>query len=117
MKKKTVPKPEFTNAIRDEAINDINAAVEEYIKERNVDIPVYAPIQQPTENLQIEPKKRVQWGDNIEKTFDNQSPVIDYNDKINILDDHVKKMGYEIIELNNRIKFLENILSNFNGSR
>jgi hypothetical protein len=117
MTKKTVPKPEFTNAIRDEAINDIGSAVEEYMKQRNADIPAYAPIQPQIEDLPTEPKKRVQWGDNIEKIFDNQLPVVDYTDKIKTLEDHVKKMANEITELNGRIKSLENILSNVNTSR
>ena len=117
MTKKTVPKPEFTNAIRDEAINDIGSAVEEYMKQRDADIPTYAPILQPTEDLPTEPKKRVQWGDNIEKIFDNQLPVVDYTDKIKTLEDYVKNMANEITELNGRIKSLENILSNVNTSR
>ena len=117
MTKKTVPKPEFTNAIRDEAINDIGSAVEEYMKQRDADIPAYAPIQPPTEELPTEPKKRVQWGDNIEKIFDNQLPVVDYTDKIKTIEDYVKKMANEITELNGRIKSLENILSNVNTSR
>jgi hypothetical protein len=117
MTKKTVPKPEFTNAIRDEAINDIGSAVEEYMKQRDADIPAYAPIQQPTEDLSTEPKKRVQWGENIEKTFDNQLPVVDYTDKIKTIEDYVKKMGNDITELNGRIKSLENILSNVSTSR
>jgi hypothetical protein len=117
MTKKTVPKPEFTNAIRDEAINDIGSAVEEYMKQRDADIPTYAPILQPTEDLPTEPKKRVQWGDNIEKIFDNQLPVVDYTDKIKTIEDYVKKMGNDITELNGRIKSLENILSNVSTSR
>ena len=117
MTKKTVPKPEFTNAIRDEAINDIGSAVEEYMKQRDADIPAYAPIQQQTEELPTEPKKRVQWGDNIEKIFDNQLPVVDYTDKIKTIEDYVKKMGNDITELNDRIKSLENILSNVSTSR
>ena len=87
MVNKPVPKPEFTNAIKDEVINDIGSAVEEYMKQRNADIPAYSPVKTSEEiTLNVEelpePKKRVQWGDNSERTFDNQQPVIDYAEKI-----------------------------------
>lgn len=124
MTKKTVPKPEFTNAIKDEAINDIGSAVEEYMKQRNADIPAYSPIQ-PKEVIElnveelppIEQKKRVQWGDNSEHTFDNQQPVIDYSEKIKVLEERVQMMDGLIKELMGKITILENALVDIKSSR
>ena len=124
MTKKTVPKPEFTNAIKDEAINDIGSAVEEYMKQRNADIPAYSPIQ-PKEVIElnveelppIEQKKRVQWGDNSEHTFDNQQPVIDYTEKIKALEERVQMMDGLIKELMGKITILENALVDIKPSR
>jgi hypothetical protein len=124
MTKKSVPKPEFTNAIKDEAINDIGSAVEEYMKQRNADIPAYAPIQ-PKEVIElnveelppIEQKKRVQWGDNSEHTFDNQQPVIDYSEKIKSLEDRIQIMDGLIKELIGKITILENSLVDIKPSR
>ena len=124
MTKKTVPKPEFTNAIKDEAINDIGSAVEEYMKQRNADIPAYAPIQ-PKEVIElnveelppIEQKKRVQWGDNSEHTFDNQQPVTDYTEKFKAIEERVQIMDGLIKELMGKITVLENALVDIKPSR
>jgi hypothetical protein len=111
MVNKPVPKPEFTNAIKDKVINDIGSAVEEYMKQRNADIPAYSPVK-TTEELTLnieelpEPKKRVQWGDNSERTFDNQQPVIDYAEKIKALEIHVQKLDAIIADLVGQVKAL-----------
>ena len=112
MVKKPVPKPEFTNAIKDDVINDISSAVEEYMKQRNADIPAYSPIKPNEEiNLNIEEipetKKRVQWGDNSEHTFDNQQPVIDYSEKIKALESQIRQMDTIINDMVKRIETLE----------
>lgn len=112
MIKKPVPKPEFTNTIKDDVINDIGSAVEEYMKQRNADIPAYSPIKPNEEiNLNIEEipeiKKRVQWGDNSEHTFDNQQPVIDYSEKIKTLESQIYQMDTIINGLVKRIETLE----------
>jgi hypothetical protein len=112
MVKKPVPKPEFTNAIKDDVINDISSAVEEYMKQRNADIPAYSPIKPNEEiNLNIEEipetKKRVQWGDNSEHTFDNQQPVIDYSEKIKALESQIRQMDTTINDMVKRIETLE----------
>jgi len=112
MVKKPVPKPEFTNAIKDDVINDISSAVEEYMKQRNADIPAYSPIKPNEEiNLNIEEipetKKRVQWGDNSEHTFDNQQPVIDYSEKIKALETQIRQMDTIINNMVKRIETLE----------
>lgn len=124
MTNKTVPKPEFTNAIKDEAINDIGSAVEEYMKQRNADIPQYAPVK-PKEEIQLnieeiptqEPKKRVQWGDNSERTFDNQQPVIDYSERINALETTIKNMDTSLKEMFKKIEYLENTLADIKTTR
>ena len=112
MVKKPVPKAEFANAIKDDVINDIGSAVEEYMKQRNADIPAYAPIKTNEEiKLNVEelpePKKRVQWGDNSERTFDNQQPVIDYTEKIKILEARIQQMDMIINGMIGRIESLE----------
>ncbi len=112
MIKKPVPKPEFTNTIKDDVINDIGSAVEEYMKQRNADIPAYSPIKPNEEiNLNIEEipetKKRVQWGDNSEHTFDHQQPVIDYSEKIKTLESQIYQMDTIINGLVKRIETLE----------
>ena len=115
MVNKPVPKPEFTNAIKDEVINDIGSAVEEYMKQRNADIPAYSPVK-TTEEITLnveelpEPKKRVQWGDNSERTFDNQQPVIDYAEKIKALETHVQQLDSIIADLVGQVKALGKIL-------
>lgn len=111
MVNKPVPKPEFTNSIKDEVINDIGSAVEEYMKQRNADIPAYSPVK-TTEEITLnveelpEPKKRVQWGDNSERTFDTQQPVIDYAEKIKALETHVQQLDAIIADLVGQVKAL-----------
>lgn len=111
MVNKPVPKPEFTNAIKDEVINDIGSAVEEYMKQRNADIPAYSPVK-TTEEITLnveelpEPKKRVQWGGNSERIFDNQQPVIDYSEKIKALETHVQQLDAIIADLVGQVKAL-----------
>ena len=112
MVKKPVPKAEFANAIKDDVINDIGSAVEEYMKQRNADIPAYAPIKTNEEiklNVEelLEPKKRVQWGDNSERTFDNQQPVVDYAEKIKALETRIQQMDAIINGMIGRIESLE----------
>ena len=111
MVNKPVPKPEFTNSIKDDVINDIGSAVEEYMKQRNADIPAYSPVK-TTEEITLnveelhEPKKRVQWGDNSERIFDNQQPVIDYSEKIKALETHVQQLDAIIADLVGQVKAL-----------
>ena len=112
MVKKPVPKAEFANAIKDDVINDIGSAVEEYMKQRNADIPAYAPIKTNEEiKLNVEelpePKKRVQWGDNSEHTFDNQQPVVDYTEKIKALETRIQQMDAIMNGMLGRIESLE----------
>jgi hypothetical protein len=82
------------------------------MKQRNADIPAYSPIKPNEEiNLNIEEipetKKRVQWGDNSEHTFDNQQPVIDYSEKIKALETQIDQMDIIINGLITRIETLE----------
>ena len=108
MIKKEVPTPHFTENVKDEAILDLNSVVEAYKRNRNEDVDIIIPssnlvtpnlvtpnlVTQKTLlnlndtkpiSLTIEelPKKVVQWGENIEHVFDNNSSIIE-NKIINI---------------------------------
>jgi hypothetical protein len=81
MVKKEVPTPTFTENVKDEAILDLNSAVEAYRRNRNEDAGIIIP-PPPAANaepisIKIEelPKKVVQWGDNTEHIFDNNYSV------------------------------------------
>jgi hypothetical protein len=81
MVKKEVPTPTFTENVKDEAILDLNSAVEAYRRNRNEDagiiIPPPASANAEPISIKIEelPKKVVQWGDNTEHIFDNNYSV------------------------------------------
>jgi len=91
MVKKEVPTPTFTENVKDEAIVDLNSAVEAYKRNRNEDAGIIIPpppANAPSANalpaktqemvsITIEelPKKVVQWGDNTEHIFDNNYSV------------------------------------------
>jgi hypothetical protein len=94
MVKKEVPTPTFTENVKDEAIVDLNSAVEAYKRNRNEDagiiippppanapsanaVPAKTPSTEESVSITIEelPKKVVQWGDNTEHIFDNNYSV------------------------------------------
>jgi hypothetical protein len=91
MVKKEVPTPTFTENVKDEAIVDLNSAVEAYKRNRNEDAGIIIPPPsanappanavpaktQESVSITIEelPKKVVQWGDNTEHIFDNNYSV------------------------------------------
>lgn len=94
MVKKEVPTPTFTENVKDEAIVDLNSAVEAYKRNRNEDagiiippppanapsanaLPAKTPSTEESVSITIEelPKKVVQWGDNTEHIFDNNYSV------------------------------------------
>ena len=96
MVKKEVPTPTFTENVKDEAILDLNSAVEAYKRNRNEDAGIIippppanapsanapsankkTPSTEETISISIEelPKKVVQWGDNTEHIFDNNYSV------------------------------------------
>jgi len=79
MTKKTVPTPSFTENIKDEAIGDIGLAVNEYMKQRDMDAKMFAP-KEPLVPVAIEIQeieeldntfsaKKVKWGENTEHVY------------------------------------------------
>lgn len=83
MTKKTVPTPSFTENIKDEAIGDIGSAVNEYMKQRDMDAKMFAP-KEPIAPISIEIQerpldveeiddtfsaKKVKWGENTEHVY------------------------------------------------
>ena len=102
MTKKTVPTPTFNDSIKDEAIQDITKALNEYKNIRDADI---MPIQDPPIRIQIsdpidisletqEPashRKQVQWGENTEHLFDKTQSIYEsaLMKKIQTLEDKI----------------------------
>lgn len=102
MTKKTVPTPTFNDSIKDEAIQDITKALNEYKNIRDADI---MPIQDPPIRIQIsdpidisldtqEPashRKQVQWGENTEHLFDKTQSIYEsaLMKKIQALEDKI----------------------------
>ncbi len=95
MVKKETPTPHFTENVKDEAIVDLNSAVEAYKRNRNEDADVVIP--KPADSVavqkldlsnaqpislvveEIPAKKGVQWGNNTEHVFDNNHSIIQNN--------------------------------------
>ncbi len=80
MTKKTVPTPTFKENIKDEAIGDIGSAVNEYMKQRDLDSKMFAPKEplsqgKPVISLDVEEidnnfsAKKVKWGENTEHVY------------------------------------------------
>ena len=74
MTKKTVPTPTFKENVKDEAIGDIGSAVNEYMKQRDLDSKMFAP-KEPVVTLNVEEiddhfsAKKVKWGENTEHVY------------------------------------------------
>ena len=74
MTKKTVPTPTFKENVKDEAIGDIGTAVNEYMKQRDLDSKMFAP-KEPVVTLNVEEiddnfsAKKVKWGENTEHVY------------------------------------------------
>lgn len=83
MTKKTVPTPTFKENVKDEAIGDIGTAVNEYMKQRDLDSKMFAPkepltpvvVQTADISLNVEEiddhfsAKKVKWGENTEHVY------------------------------------------------
>ena len=83
MTKKTVPTPTFKENVKDEAIGDIGSAVNEYMKQRDLDSKMFAPkeplspvVAQTSDiTLNVEEiddhfsAKKVKWGENTEHVY------------------------------------------------
>lgn len=109
MTKKTVPTPTFNDSIKDEAIQDITKALNEYKNIRDADIMpmtnTLSNIQDPPIRIQIsdpidisletqEPtshRKQVQWGENTEHLFDKTQSIYEsaLMKKIQALEDKI----------------------------
>ena len=76
MTKKPVPTHNFTENVKDEAIGDIGLAVNEYMKQRDMDSKMFAP-KEPVTPVSIEIEeiddkfsaKKVKWGENVEHVY------------------------------------------------
>lgn len=109
MTKKTVPTPTFNDSIKDEAIQDITKALNEYKNIRDADIMPSSNIQDPPIRIQIsdpvdisldaqEPashRKQVQWGENTEHLFDKTQSIYESTlmKKIQALEDKINDMS------------------------
>ena len=76
MTKRTVPTPTFKENVKDEAIGDIGSAVNEYMKQRDLDSKMFAP-KEPLVPVAIDIEeidntflaKKVKWGENTEHVY------------------------------------------------
>ena len=109
MTKKTVPTHTFNDSIKDEAIQDITKALNEYKNIRDADI---MPIQDPPIRIQIsdpidisldtqEPashRKQVQWGENTEHLFDKTQSIYEsaLMKKIQTLEDKINGISSKL---------------------
>lgn len=103
MTKKTVPTPSFTENIKDEAIGDIGSAVNEYMKQRDMDSKMFAP-KEPLVPVAIEIEeidntfsaKKVKWGENTEhvyKSSDDTTSIGKILELLEILSKKVDEQG------------------------
>jgi len=118
MVKKEVPVHNFTENVKDEAIMDLNSAVEAYKRNRNEDVDVIIPaptkaVGSPNDpsikkldltnatpiSLVVEelPKKMVQWGDNVEHVFDHNHSI--FENKLNKLEKDMEEIKSKLNEL------------------
>ena len=109
MTKKTIPTPTFNDSIKDEAIQDITKALNEYKNIRDADIMPSSNIQDPPIRIQIsdpvdisletqEPashRKQVQWGENTEHLFDKTQSIYESTlmKKIQALEDKINDIS------------------------
>jgi hypothetical protein len=99
MTKKTVPTPSFTENIKDEAIGDIGLAVDEYMKQRDMDSKMFAPKEPlvPVE-IQIEEidntfsAKKVKWGENTEHVYKSSDDTTSIGKILDLLETLSKKV-------------------------
>jgi hypothetical protein len=106
MVKKEVPTPHFTENVKDEAIVDLNSAVEEYKKQRTQDNQVFIPPSKKLdlkdgENISItveELPKKVQWGENTEHVFDKNESIAD-NTRFTNIEKDIAEMKLKLSEI------------------
>jgi len=113
MTKKETPTPHFTENVKDEAILDLNSAVEAYRRNRNEDVDVILPKPNDTNNnvqkldlsnaqpisLTVDelPKKAVQWGNNTEHIFDNSDSIVE--NKIENIEKDIQDIKSKLVEI------------------
>ena len=115
MTKKTIPTPIFNDSIKDEAIQDISKAVDEYKNMRDAEIAGIIPenpqpiriqiaeqidIPIETDDL-INQKKQVQWGENVEHVFDKTQTIYEsaLMKRIQQLEDKIDQMTKTLIQI------------------
>lgn len=99
MTKKTVPTPTFTENIKDEAIGDIGLAVDEYMKQRDMDSKMFAP-KEPLVPVAIEIEeidntfsaKKVKWGENTEHVYKSSDDTTSIGKILELLETLSKKV-------------------------
>lgn len=99
MTKKTVPTPSFTENIKDEAIGDIGSAVNEYMKQRDMDSKMFAP-KEPLVPVAIEIEeidnsfsaKKVKWGENTEHVYKSSDDTTSIGKILELLETLSKKV-------------------------
>jgi hypothetical protein len=122
MVKKETPTPHFTENVKDEAIVDLNSAVEAYKRNRNEDADVVIPKPKDTKDASATPlqkldlsntqpislvveeistKKGVQWGNNTEHVFDNNHSIIQNNieTRLTTIEKDIKEMKSTLLEI------------------
>ncbi len=127
MTKKETPTPNFTENVKDEAILDLNSAVEAYKRNRNEDVDVVIPppaapspssaasSQSTLQALKLDltnaqpislsveelPKKVVQWGDNTEHFFDNNNSIIQNSleNKLDLIEKDIQEIKSKLVEI------------------
>lgn len=127
MVKKETPTPTFTENVKDEAIVDLNSAVEAYKRNRNEDADIVIPkpkdldtgpkavdVVKPMEKLDLSnaqpislvveefpSKKNVQWGNNTEHVFDNTNSIIQNNidARLTAIEKDIRDMKSTLLEI------------------
>jgi len=118
MVKKETPTPSFTENVKDEAIVDLNSAVEAYKRNRNEDADIIIPkpkdlnggpkdlepISLVVEELQS--KKNVQWGNNTEHVFDNNTSIVQNNidNRLSAIEKDIHAMKSTLLEILSKMK-------------
>jgi hypothetical protein len=133
MTKKTVPTPAFKENVKDEAIGDIGSAVNEYMKQRDLDSKMFAPKEPlvagdvleikktPVARVQLDIEeidnnfsaKKVKWGENTEHVYKENDKMHDVLEMIGTLTKKIDEQGALIKTL---IEKLENNKKNIENN-
>lgn len=83
---KKQPSADFTEPVKDEAITDISAALNDYVKQRESVLP---SVQQQPES---QPKKQVSWAENLQEV---QINIVDEPDVKALINKLIEKVDYQ----------------------